>query len=283
MIYLASVSFVIAVIGLSVARLAQKFDHVSGDVSGQMSLTPIPPTATSILIVNAVAMTPTVTASATLNSTMTQVAIHETSIPTATFTFSPPTRLPDTATPSPTRTSTASYTPTLTLTPSLTSTPSLTPSFTLTPTFTFTPSITPTSPYTAIPFANGRRVEVYFDENSFYIWNPNSTSIRLAPLFLQGLDANNQPTGKTFSGEIWAQFYHELEGGKCVAIEITQSSSWLRPSVCRDYNAIVTPQRTSRSVFWLSDGRTVAFEVLWSEQLVGQCSLSMATCDLFLP
>lgn len=292
LIYVAVIGIVVASVVLAVLLLAQKFDQETNAIPAGPTTTVAPLTATEIVIVQATPRSPTVTARPSLAPS---AAVANADGLTPTFTFAPPTRLPDTATPRPTRTHTPTLTSTPTLTPSQTLTPSLTltasltpthsvtPSDTATPTATYTPSTTPTSPYTAIPYPNGRRVAVYFDGNSFYIWNPGPSSIRVASVSLRGIDATGQPTAKSLSGEIWAQFYAEIESGKCVAIEITQSASWLQPSVCRDYNAIITPQRSSQNVFWLDDGQTVAFEALWSGQPVGQCSIQTSPCDLYLP
>lgn len=236
-----------------------------------------------------VTIAPSSTATIMPESEAVAIAQDGTIGPTSTFTLAPPTQLPPTATatlihtPTPTNTPTATYTPSRTPTPTTTPSPTTTPTLTLTPSSTPTPTITPTSPFTAIPYPDGRRMQLYFDANSFYIYNPTSTELRTENITLEGLTAQGQPTGKRFSGRLWAQFYAGLEPGKCVAIEITQSSPWLRPAACQDYNAIITPQRSARTTFWLNDDETVAFRVLWRDELIGACSLQRGICDIYFP
>lgn len=301
------VLMVLAVVGgvvLAGAALVQR--HNDPAHSRQVSTTTLP-SATAVVIVNQVTLQlPSATTTTRLLPTKTQAGISSTasllprtplaaaisspdttvaaaSRPSATFTLSPPTPLPPTATASQTHTPTPTYTPTATLTPSQTYTATTTATLTESPTATATPSNTPTSPFTPIPYPEGQRVQLYFDETSFYIHNPGNVELPTASIALRSVDAQGQPTGKAFAGELWARFYAGLEPGKCVAVEITQSAGWLRPSACQDYNAIITPQRTANTTFWLNEGDTVAFQVLWREEVVGACGLQRGICDIYLP
>lgn len=248
--------------------------------------------ATAVIIVNEnpAIPTPVFTRQVSTPSTVveTPVALADdgnagANIFTPTYTFAPPSPLPPTSTATLTQTWTPSFTPTVTLTPSATLTFTLTPTGTLTPSATPTATITPTSPFTAIPFPDGRRLQLYFDENSFYIYNPSNTELLTAQITLQSIDSAGNLTGNSFSGSLWAQFYRAVEPSKCVAIEITQSSPWLRPSVCSDYNAIITPQRSASTTFWLARAGTSAFRVLWQERVIGECSLQRGICDIYFP
>lgn len=129
-------------------------------------------------------------------------------------------------------------------------------------------------------FPGGRPVRLYYDDYTFYMWNPNVADIRLSPLSFESLDENGIPSGKIFQGTSWAEFYHAIESGKCTAIETTLAPSLLRPSACRDYNAIVTPQRTSRMVFWIAGPM---FRVMWNQDEVARCETNATECVVFLP
>lgn len=193
--------------------------------------------------------------------------------PSATYTFSPPTPLPPTST------------PTLTNTPSLTATPTLTPSATVTPSLTLTITAIPqiiAATNTLLPpspLPQGRLVRLFYDNSSFYLYNTTIQQISSASLAFEAVG----DTSLRFEGNRWAQFYGFIEGGNCVAIEVTTGPTWLRPSQCRFYNAIVTPQTNSRLLFWLIRGGISQFRVLWNEQEVGRCTIGAGTCEVYLP
>lgn len=274
--------FIIFVVLLEGDDEGENLDEVTAFQSATPALI-VGATTVEAVSTETVTAVPTAATDQAANASATQISIAAEAPFTTTFTLEPPTLLPATATPSPTQTPSPTLTLTPSLTPSLTFTSSSTPTGTLTPTSSFTPSITSTSPYTAIPYPDGRRVELYFDNYTFYIWNPNTVPINVSNIMLEGLDDAGQATGKSFSGNLWAQFYPQLESQKCVAIETTLAPSLLRPTVCRDYNAIITPQRSSRNVFWIDDGTTAAFRVLWGEEEVGQCDLQTGICSIYLP
>lgn len=258
--------------------------------------TEAPPSATAFVIVGMIDV-----------PTATEVPPSLTPIPpsptvgsaTLTFTFAPPSPLPATMTPSatrtpsPTATFTASHTPTTTPTPS--DTPTITPTATNTttpqpPTLTYTPSHTPTTTLTATPvgptvaYPNGRPVRFFYDDYSFYMWNIHSQQIAVSSISFEGLDSTGEPTTNRMSGELWAQFYGYIESTKCTAIELTAAPGWLHPSQCWDYNAILTPQQSSRIVFWTfgSQGNQ-QFRVLWNEVEVARCEISAGECSVYLP
>ena len=264
--------------------------------------TPIPATATIFIV--GVRPSETVDNLPSPTNTLPQNSNNEVSAPTEilesptftpTFTLAPPTRLPATITSSPTRTST--LTPTLTSTATPTHTATVTSTFTPSPvtptsTGTITPSATntatplpptPTSDAPTVAYPNGRLVRFYYDEYSFYVWNPSAPQITLSPLTFESLDSFGLPSGRVFSGQTWAQFYHSVEATKCTAIETTQAPAWLRPTQCSTYNAIVTPQRTSRLVFWISGLGNPEFRILWNGEEIGRCPTGAGECHVFLP
>lgn len=208
---------------------------------------------------------------------------------TLTFTFIPPTNLPATNTPSPTHTATPTFTPTFTFTPTATFTASPTLTHTSPPTITLTPSASPSATATATPlgptiaYPNGRPVTLYYDEYSFYVLNPGDAPINSSALAFEGLDLAGVHNGKYFDGNTWAQFYPLIESSKCTAIEVTRAPAVLRPLACTFYNAIVTPQQSSRAVFWNSASGSDMFRILWNDTEVARCKAGSGQCTVYLP
>ncbi len=211
---------------------------------------------------------------------------------TPTFTFVPPTQLPATSTASPTQT----YTPTatLTLTATTTSTATVTATYTPSNTPTITPTLADTLTPTPVPpthtppgptvaYPDGRPVRFYYDDYSFYMWNPGQEQIAVSPLAFEALDSYGISAGPRFSGGTWAQFYFAIEGRNCMAIETTQAPGWLRPDQCIFYNAVVTPQRTSRQVFWVQREGITEFRILWNEEEIARCPVGTGECVVYLP
>lgn len=215
-------------------------------------------------------------------------------VPTATFTFVPPSPLPPTSTltatrtptatqtPSPTSTFTATHTPTITLTASQTLTPSLTPLISDTPSPTVTPSLT-SPPPTITPITNGHLLRLFYDNGSFYAWNGSTQQLRMSNLAFEAIDGQGNSVGYRFEGQLWAGYYPYLEASKCAALEVTTASSWLRPTQCWDYNAVLTPQDHYTTIFWRDRTNVTAFRVLWQEVEIGRCDVGRGECNVYVP
>lgn len=304
------------IIGIGFIVLAVAILGGVGYVLLQLDETPEPvadrsdiehPTATLLIIGGgATEFAPIVTSmTSTASNTPTQLDLvtntpAEDVLPTATFTFSPPTQLPPTNTSSPTRTPTITATftatvtasptstftptasPTLTLSPSNTHTPSVTPLYSATPTRTLTPSLT-VPPPTLTPNTSGHLLKLFYDEWSFYAWNGSTQQFAISNLVFEAIDANGNEAGYRLEGSLWAQFYAYLEVSKCVAVEITTSPSWLRPTQCWDYNAVLTPQTHYKSIFWLDRPNVVGFRVLWQGAEIGLCETGVGQCSVYIP
>lgn len=209
---------------------------------------------------------PTATNTATQTPSPTNLpSITPTSTPSITSTFTPiPSITPSPTVPTDTPTSTNTATPTQTLT--------MTP----TPTITLTP--TPTTPV-------GHRMRLFYDENSLYLWNPMGPEWPVSPLTFEPLDASGFPTDRHMTGAAWTQFYGFVEPNACMAIEITQETTWLRPRECQYHNARLNPPRDYEIVFWVQHGNAVEFRVLWQEQEIARCPIATEahTCDIYAP
>lgn len=202
---------------------------------------------------------------------------------TLTFTFVPPTTLPATHTASPTDTNTPTPIPSDTSTPTSTFTPAPTIA---TATHTATvQSATPSPASPTILYPNGHQLRLFYDDYSFYLWNPSEPQLAVRPFTFEGLDSSGLPTERLFEGLAWTQFYGFVEPRACVTIEITRSPTWLRPTRCRYNNSLLLPPRTSDMVFWIQHGEAVEFRVLWNGEEIGRCPLADGEqqCDIFIP
>lgn len=133
-------------------------------------------------------------------------------------------------------------------------------------------------------YPDGRRVQLFWNGTSFYWHNPTGNSVRVSPISFQALDANGNPTGYALAGSRWTIGYSSVEPGRCVAVELLQTSDWLRPGECRSgYNAQLTLQRSSNEVFWLDRDNTQQFRVLWNGAEVGRCMIAAQTCEVRIP
>jgi serine/threonine protein kinase len=151
------------------------------------------------------------------------------------------------------------------------------------------PTNTLIPPTAAVPleptvlYPNGRQVHLFWDDNSFYWYNPTGSSVRVSDIDFEALDANGDALTYAYDGGRWTIGFSSVESGRCVAIEILQSSSYLRPAQCAGYNSVLTLLRTSPEVFWLQRDGVSQFRVLWQGQEVGRCALATHSCEARIP
>lgn len=277
------------------------------DKEAQVETPSTPATATIFVVgevpTNGPTNTATVEVSPTPSNTATIPPTSTSSGPTLTYTFVPPTRLPATNTATATRTLLPTNTSEPTLPPTIgpTATIGFTPFPTNTlegslpannsqqagavnsPTVTRTlPPRTPTSTTTPTT-ATGQRIRLFYDNASFYLWNPTRNRILLENIAFEAIDSAGLSTGYRFDGSRWAEFYEYIEPNNCASIEITTGPTWLRPRQCVVYNAEVTPQSSAPFIFWISRSSVTQFRVLWNEQEIGRCTIGAGQCDVFLP
>lgn len=134
-----------------------------------------------------------------------------------------------------------------------------------------------------IAYPNGRRIELLYDNNSFYFYNPTNDRIDMRPLSFEAIDANGNPLRYQFDASQWTQFYTYVDDGNCDRLEITRSDGYLRPPQCRSYNASVTPDRDSDLVFWIAKPGTVQFRVSWNGSEIARCEIGVERCEVYLP
>jgi tRNA A-37 threonylcarbamoyl transferase component Bud32 len=166
-----------------------------------------------------------------------------------------------------------------------TGTPTFTPEATATATAEPTPTIPPVIEATAtLDRAEGHRVRFYYDDFSFYIWNPEPAAINVASLSFEALTADGEVAGYVFRGRSWADIYPFLEEGRCNRIRPAAVPETPAPFVCTQFNASLTLARDDEGLFWLPhDGAVNAFRVYWFGTIVGSCPLITGVCELSLP
>jgi tRNA A-37 threonylcarbamoyl transferase component Bud32 len=141
----------------------------------------------------------------------------------------------------------------------------------------------------ADPPPAGRSALLFYDRHSFYLWNPNPEPIAIGPASFEAVDGGGAPAGSRFDGGNWAAFFPRVEPGKCVAIEIYGRPP-LRPEACQGYNAVLTPNETAGTLFWLPRDNVPHFRLSWEGQEIGHCATasepadgSPAQCEVSLP
>ncbi len=183
--------------------------------------------------------------------------------PTATYTSLPPTEtliptntnLPPTATPMPSDT-------------------------TIPPTATDSPPTLPAAPTLAYP--NGSPVILYYNNSSFYVWNPTSDRIRAGQFKFEAIDSTGNTLAYAFDGFKWTQFYSFIDGGNCAKIELTSGSNF-RPAECQAINSEVNLQASDTQLFWIPQDNISGFRVLWLDEVIALCSVTEEQCTFNIP
>lgn len=154
---------------------------------------------------------------------------------------------------------------------------------------TIPPSATPEPPTQAVAveptvlYPNGQRLEFFWNDQSFYWLNSASSSLRVSQIVFSAIDENDNATGYRLEGSRWTIGYHSVEPNRCVAVELLQTTNWLRPPACRGYNSTLTLQQSSDEVFWLNRIGGTQFQVIWNGQEVGRCVISEGNCEVRVP
>jgi len=147
---------------------------------------------------------------------------------------------------------------------------------------TATPTVMPPISEATLAFPNGSPVVLYYNASSFYIWNPTSDRIRSGDFNFEALDSAGNTLSYAFDGSRWTQFYSYLDGGNCVAIEMTIGTHF-KPPECRDYNSVVNTASPSNLIFWTGQTMITGFRVSWQDAEVAQCETSLGICSFNIP
>ena len=163
--------------------------------------------------------------------------------------------------------------------------PSATPTDTPEP----SPSPAPTGQVSGAPtvaFPGGRRVQMVYDADSFYLWNPGSEQIPFSVLVFEALTADGQPAGYRFEGRQWAVTgFNALTTNGCAGLKAFEVSE-RPPAQCLQLNSLRTPtmaQLEADAGFWFTRPGANAFRILWNELEVARCETEAQTCEVLLP
>jgi hypothetical protein len=169
--------------------------------------------------------------------------------------------------------------------PSPTNEPTAAPSDTPAP--TAEPTTAPTEIVAVEPtvlFPDGQRLELFYDNNSFYLWNPGRNRVRIDDIGFAALDTEGQETNFRFEGQEWTERanYDYVDRNKCVRLEILSARA-MTPDECTDYNASRNPPRADSMVFWTLREGVTQFAVYWDGDEIARCEIDAEECVIFLP
>src|SRR5262245_48195393 len=87
-----------------------------------------------------------------------------------------------------------------------------------------------TSPGTlpTVKYPDGKLFKLFYDENSFYLLNLSNSTIPINWIAFERLGNDDAPLNR-FNGTRWAEFYANSIPGRCVALQILNSSTYLDP------------------------------------------------------
>lgn len=139
-----------------------------------------------------------------------------------------------------------------------------------------------------VKYPNGKRFQLFYDDNSLYLLNLSDTAIPINRVAFERLNDQDVPLNR-FNGTSWAAFYPDSKPGKCVALEILGSPSYLSPPECgrETFLSLRTPTRDDASIFWTAQEGSRQFRVLWrtggEDEEIGRCEIGAGTCEVLLP
>ncbi len=133
-------------------------------------------------------------------------------------------------------------------------------------------------------FPNGLRLELFYDNNSFYLWNPGQNRAFIRDISFAALDAEGEETNFRFDGREWAETanYDYVDRNHCVRLEILSAPA-RPPDECADYNATRNPPRRDSVVFWIPREGVIQFAVYWDDDEIARCAIDAEECVIFLP
>jgi predicted Ser/Thr protein kinase len=139
-----------------------------------------------------------------------------------------------------------------------------------------------------VKYPDGKRFMLFYDDNSLYLLNLSESTIPINWIAFERLSDADLPMNR-FNGAGWAEFYPDSTPGRCVALRILGSSSYLDPPECGHnyFLSLRTPTRDDPILFWTSMEGSRQFRVLWREggqdEEVARCEIGAGTCEVFLP
>ena len=142
----------------------------------------------------------------------------------------------------------------------------------------FTPTITLTPKYW-----NGRKFILFYNPNSFYMYQESGYGSYIAPVAFERLDLSGRPLNR-FDGDAWAEYKATTLTGWCMRLEILNAGPYLEPPVCVNrYMASRWPAADDPEIFWTPQEGSTVFRVIWGNEEVGRCLIVDGTCEVYLP
>jgi hypothetical protein len=137
-----------------------------------------------------------------------------------------------------------------------------------------------------IVYPDGQRLELVYDSNSFYLYNPSADRISVRSISFEAVDNGGRPL-YSMAGDLWANVYNFVDGRACYAIEpFGVDGPPLNPGFCLKENARETPTKDDNIVFWTERPGSVEFRVLWENKEIARCSLvtkEQNSCEVYVP
>ena len=139
-----------------------------------------------------------------------------------------------------------------------------------------------------VRYPDGNLFKLLYDDNSFYLLNLSNNSVPVNWIAFERLSYEGLPLNR-FNGTRWAEFYSSSLPGRCMALRILGSPSYLDPPECGDNNflSLRTPVRDDETVFWTTQEGSELFRILWREggvdEEIARCEITAGTCEVFLP
>lgn len=149
-------------------------------------------------------------------------------------------------------------------------------------------STQPVSATATVLYPNGKHFTILYNDNSFYFLNSSQSNIPINWVAFERLSNADTPINR-FNGALWAKYYPTILAGRCMALEILDSSPYLSPSECghKNFLSLRTPVSTEDTIFWTTQDGSHQFRVLWREgsadQEVARCEISAGKCEVFFP
>ena len=139
-----------------------------------------------------------------------------------------------------------------------------------------------------VKYPDGNLFKLFYDNNSFYLLNLSDATIPVNWIAFERLSNEDVPLNR-LNGTRWAEYYANSVPGRCVALQILGSSSYLDPPECGHNNflSLRTPTREDPTVFWTTMEGSHEFRILWREggkdEEIARCEIDAGICEVFLP
>jgi serine/threonine protein kinase len=124
---------------------------------------------------------------------------------------------------------------------------------------------------------------MYYDDRSFYIKNLSGKDRSVFPFAFERIDDSGNFINR-FEGWHWGNIYSRFRADFCLVLEILNYTDHMEPDECNNRHLVMHYPPLSRDyLFWIEDGNSKEFRVLWDNQEVGRCKIKKGSCEVYLP